>query len=153
SYLGVMGAAMLITGMVSSRIGSKATLLLGLALIVIFSALAGMSNSIRAIVWFRAGWGLGNALFVATALATIVNAASGGVAQAITLYEAALGIGIASGPLIGGVLGELSWRGPFYGVAALMTLALVLVALALPKMPRPQRATSLADPFLALRHR
>ena len=93
---------MLITGAVSSRIGAKRTLLIGLALIVVFSALAGSSGSDRPIVGFRAGWGLGNALFIATALATIVGAASGGAAAAIILYEAALGLGIAVGPLVGG---------------------------------------------------
>ena len=52
------------------------------------------------------------ALFIATALATIVNAASGSVKQAIILYEAALGVGIATGPLLGGWLGGISWRWP-----------------------------------------
>ena len=75
-----------------------------------FSALAGSSDTIGAIVGFRAGWGLGNALFIATALATIVIAASGSVAQAIILFEAALGLGIAAGPLVGGQLGSISWR-------------------------------------------
>ena len=32
-------------------------------------------------------------------------------------------MGIATGPLLGGILGEVSWRGPFYGVAALMAIA------------------------------
>ena len=102
SYMVVTGVAMLITGVVSSRIGAKRTLLGGLVVIIVFSALAGSSSTIGEIVGFRAGWGLGNALFIATALATIVGAASGGVAQAIILYEAALGIGIATGPLVGG---------------------------------------------------
>jgi ACDE family multidrug resistance protein len=42
----------------------------------------------------------------------IVGAASGGVGGAIMLYEAALGLGIASGPLVGGVLGGISRRAP-----------------------------------------
>jgi predicted MFS family arabinose efflux permease len=153
SYMAVTGVAMLITGVVASRIGPKATLMTGLACIVAFSALAGVSDTIGAIVGFRAGWGLGNALFIATALATIVGAASGGVASAIILYEAALGIGIAAGPLVGGLLGSISWRGPFFGVAALMSVAFVLITVLLPALPRPERATTLADPFRALRHR
>ena len=36
SYMAVMGVAMLITGVVSSRIGAKRTLLLGLGLIIVF---------------------------------------------------------------------------------------------------------------------
>lgn len=153
SYMAVMGVAMLVTGVVSSRIGPKRTLLLGLVIIIAGAGLAGMSDTVMQIVGWRALWGLGNALFIATALATIVNSAKGSVAQAIILYEAALGLGIAIGPLVGGVLGSISWRGPFFGVSALMAFALVITAFLLPATPRAERATTLADPFRALRHR
>ncbi|SCX03201.1 MFS transporter [Mycolicibacterium fluoranthenivorans] len=153
SYMAVMGVAMLITGVVSSRIGPKRTLLVGLVIIIAGAGLAGMSDTVMQIVGWRALWGLGNALFIATALATIVSSAKGSVAQAIILYEAALGLGIAVGPLVGGVLGSISWRGPFFGVSALMAVALVVTIFLLPATPRPERATSLADPFRALRHR
>ena len=121
----------------SSPAGSapKRTLLVGLALIVIFAALAGASDSVGMIIGFRAGWGLGNALFISTALATIVGAASGGADSAIILYEAALGLGIAIGPLLGGALGGISWRGPFFGTAVLMAIG--LVAIADPARPKP----------------
>jgi ACDE family multidrug resistance protein len=152
SYFAVTGVAMLVTGFVSSRIGARRTLLAGLALVVAFSALAGSSSSIAEIVGFRAGWGLGNALFIATALAVIVGAASGGVAGAIILYEAALGLGIASGPLLGGLLGDISWRGPFFGTAALMAVGFVAIFTLLEPTPPPARRVGLADPLKALRH-
>src|SRR4051794_34854240 len=97
SYLLVTAVAMLGTGWVSSRLGAKRTLLAGLTIIVVFSGLAGSSDTVNQIVGFRAGWGLGNALFIATSLAVIVASASGGFAGAIVLYEAALGLGIAAG--------------------------------------------------------
>jgi MFS family permease len=153
SYLVVTAVAMIVVGAVSSRIGAKRTLVLGLALIVVFSALAGMSGSISGIVGFRAGWGLGNALFIATSLAVIVASASGGFAGAIILYETALGLGIAVGPLLGGELGSISWRGPFFGVAVLMTISLIATALFVPELPRPERRASVLDPLKALRHR
>jgi len=153
SYMAVMGVAMLITGVVSSRIGAKRTLLIGLVIIIVGAGLAGSSGSISAIVGWRALWGLGNALFVATALATIVSSARGSVAQAIILYEAALGLGIAVGPLVGGVLGGISWRGPFFGVSVLMSIGLVVTAFLLPATPPSGHPTSILDPFRALRHR
>lgn len=153
SYMAVTGLAMLVTGWVSSRIGAKRTLLAGLALVVVFATLAGASSGIGEIVGFRAGWGLGNALFIATALATIVGAASGGVASAIILYEAALGVGIASGPLLGGLLGNLSWRAPFFGTAALMAAGFVAILVLLPPTPRPATTVAALDPIRALRHR
>ena len=153
SYLIVTAAAMLVVGWVSSRIGAKRTLVVGLILIVVFAALAGTSNSIGGIVALRAGWGLGNALFIATSLAVIVASASGGFAGAIILYETALGLGIAVGPLLGGELGSISWRGPFFGVAVLMFVALVATVAFVPDLPRPEHKTSLTAPLKALRHR
>lgn len=150
SYLVVTGLAMLVTSWISSRIGAKATLLIGLGLIVVFALLCALSGSVDAVIGFRAGWGLGNALFISTALATIVGAASGGSSAAIVLYEAALGLGIAVGPLLGGILGEASWRGPFFGVVALMAVAFVAV-LVLLRGPSPARSPiPFSAPFRAL---
>ncbi len=153
SYLVVTAVAMLVVGWVSSRLGAKRTLVIGLSIIVVFSALAGTSGSIGGIVGFRAGWGLGNALFIATSLAVIVASATGGFAGAIILYETALGLGIAVGPLLGGELGSISWRGPFFGVAVLMFIALIATVLFVPALPTPTHTTSLTAPLKALRHR
>ncbi len=79
--------------------------------------------------------------------------ASGGFAGAIILYEAALGVGIALGPLLGGELGSISWRGPFYGVCALMALALIATLVLLPPTPAPERKQSISEPIKALKHR
>jgi MFS transporter, ACDE family, multidrug resistance protein len=155
SYFAITGLSMLVTSAVASRIGAKRTLLAGLFLIVVFAGLAGASNSIGAIVGLRAGWGLGNALFIATALSVIIGSASGGVAGAVMLYEAALGLGISVGPLLGGELGSISWRGPFFGVAVLMTIAFAATALFLDRSPKPapHERISVLDPLRALRHR
>jgi MFS transporter, ACDE family, multidrug resistance protein len=158
SYLLVTGLAMLGTSWVSSRIGPKKTLVIGLGIIVVFAAAAGLSQNVESIIGFRAGWGLGNALFISTALATIVGAAAGGSGSAIILYEAALGLGIAIGPLLGGLLGHLSWRGPFFGTAALMAVGVVAIIAFLNDDPEPADAaaarpepTPLSAPLRALR--
>ncbi|MFF8584831.1 MFS transporter [Streptomyces althioticus] len=152
SYFLITALAMLVTGFVSSRIGGRKTLLLGLALVVVFAGLSGTSGSVGELVGFRAGWGLGNALFVSTALAVIVGAAAGGSAAAILLYESALGLGMACGPLVGALLGDASWRYPFFGTAALMAVGFVCIAAFLKEQPRPARKTSLLDPVKALGH-
>ena len=155
SYFAFTGLSMLVSSVVASRIGTKRTLLCGLVLIIVFSALAGASGSVGAIVGLRAGWGLGNALFIATALSVIVGSASGGVAGAVMIYEAALGFGISLGPLLGGELGGISWRGPFFGVAVLMSIGLVSIARFLPRTPAPPREerVSVLEPLRAVRHR
>ncbi|MFJ2214874.1 MFS transporter [Streptomyces sp. NPDC101062] len=152
SYFLITAVTMLLTGWVSSRIGGRKTLLMGLALVVVFAGLSGTSSSVAELVGFRAGWGLGNALFVSTALAVIVGAAAGGSSAAILLYESALGLGMACGPLLGALLGDASWRYPFFGTAALMAIGFVCITAFLKEQPRPARKTSLLDPIRALGH-
>ncbi len=153
SYFAVTAAMMLVTGFVSSRLGGRGTLLLGAALIAVFAGLSGTATSVGGLVAYRAGWGLGNALFVATALSVIVRAAHGGTMTAILLYEAALGLGISIGPLIGAALGGLSWRYPFYGTSALMVIGFIAVAAFLPAQPKAPVKSRLIDPLKALAHR
>ncbi|MFI2238997.1 MFS transporter [Streptomyces chrestomyceticus] len=152
SYFLITAVAMLVTGFVSSRIGGRKTLLAGLALVVVFAALSGTSSSVGELVGFRAGWGLGNALFVSTSLAVIVGAAAGGSAAAILLYESALGLGMACGPLLGAVLGDMKWRYPFFGTAVLMAVGFIAITVFLKEQPRPARKTSVLDPIKALGH-
>lgn len=158
SYNAVMAVMMLITGVIQSRLGMKGTLLAGIVIIAMFAALGGASNGIWALIGLRGGWGLGNSLFVATSLTAIVSLSTGSVARAIILYEAAIGLGISVGPLIGGELGSISWRGPFFGVAVLMVIAFISLAFTMPKAKKPSASAgrpkaSLADPFRALKHR
>ncbi|MCL2782737.1 MAG: MFS transporter [Propionibacteriaceae bacterium] len=152
TYLALTGVAMFFTSWVSSRIGTKKTLLIGLALVVVFASVCGLAPSVNQIIGFRAGWGIGNALFVSTALAAMVSAAAGGSANAIVLYEAALGIGLAFGPLAGGLLGSITWRVPFFGTATLMAIGLIAIAILLHSghnvHPMPVRVSA---PFKALR--
>ncbi|MGA6163009.1 MFS transporter [Amycolatopsis magusensis] len=153
SYLGVQVVAMLFTGAMSARFGAKRTVLTGLTLIVVATALCAAAGSIEQLVGLRAVWGLGNAFFIATALSVIVGAAAGGQAGAILLYEAALGVGLSVGPLLGALLGNISWRGPFLGTAVLMAGALVLCSIFLRNDKDEQRPrVRLLDPIRALRH-
>jgi predicted MFS family arabinose efflux permease len=57
------------------------------------------------------------------------------------------------GPLVGGELGSISWRGPFFGVSVLMGIALIATLVLLPKTPKPAHRSKLSEPIRALRHR
>ncbi|WP_206516751.1 MFS transporter [Brachybacterium saurashtrense] len=151
SYLVVTAIAMFFTSWFASRAGVKRTLLVGLALVVVFAALAATAGSVGEIIGLRAGWGLGNALFISTALAAIVGATTGPSAGAIILYETALGIGLAIGPLLGGLLGSVSWRAPFAGTAVLMGVGFLAITLLLQREQRPARVSPLAS-LRALAH-
>lgn len=158
SYNAVMAVAMLITGAISSRLGIKWTLIMGVVVIALFSAAGGLSNNIWALVGLRGGWGLGNSLFVATSLAAIVSLSNSSPGRSVIFYEAAIGLGISVGPLLGGWLGGISWRGPFLGVATLMVVAFTALMVLMPSASKltsgtPKKMTSLGDPFRALKHR
>lgn len=151
SYFLVTSVMMLFNGFVASRLGGRGTLLLGAGLIVVFAALAGTSNSVTELVLYRGGWGLGNAFFVVTALSMIVASARGGAETAVLLYEAAIGLGLSAGPLIGAALGTQSWRYPFFGTATLMAIGLLAVLFFLKPQPKP-RPVALTAPIRALGH-
>lgn len=155
SYLFITAIAMLFTSWIASRMGTRTTLLVGLALIIVFAGLAAAGTSVDEIIALRGGWGLGNALFISTALAAIVGASAGSSAGAIMLYETALGIGMAFGPLLGGLLGSWTWRAPFAGTAVLMALGFIAIMALLPRSaakPAPVEPTAalraLGDPAL-----
>lgn len=153
SYIAVMALAMLLSGVLATRLGGRRTMLTGLFLVVVFALLSGQSQGIKMLAAMRAGWGLGNALFTSTALSIIVGASTGSLASSITLYEAALGLGIASGPLLGGFLGTFSWRYPFFGTAALMLAAFLATFFTVKEPERREPPRSARDLFVALKHK
>lgn len=149
TYLIVTAIVMFFASWVSSRIGRKATLMIGLGIVVAFAALCGLAGNVNVIIGFRGGWGVGNALFVSTALATVLGA-SAEPRRAIMLYEGALGAGMALGPLVGGLLGGISWRGPFFGTAVLMAIGLIAITIFVPYRPAQGTPRPVSAPFQAL---
>lgn len=152
SYMLVTGIIMLFTGFISTRIGSKRTISIGLIIIVLFAALAGRSQTISQLISLRAGWGFGNALFLSTALTAIVSVMPEKTEQAIMLYEGSMGIGMAVGPLVGGALGSFSWRFPFYGVAILMFVAAMTIVFLLEPIAKPVKKARFFAGAVALKN-
>jgi ACDE family multidrug resistance protein len=67
-----------------------------------------------------------------------------------------MGLGLVDpSPLVGGELGGISWRGPFFGVAVLMAIGFVSIARFLAGTPPPpaRERVSVPEPLRALRHR
>lgn len=152
TYIGVMAVTMLISGVLSTRLGGRRVMLMGLGLVSVSAFLSGHADGITMLAAVRGFWGFGNAMFTSTALAIIVGASSGTVAESITLYEAALGLGIASGPLLGGYLGSVSWRDPFFGTSALMALAFLATFATVRDTGAKERPRTMGDMLHALGH-
>ncbi|WP_099221248.1 MFS transporter [Listeria costaricensis] len=136
SYIFTMAVMMIPIGIVASKVGDKRLIVTGLFVVTVFALLCGFSNSIGALSIFRAGWGFGNSMFLATAMTMLIGLSST-PGHAIGLYESAMGLGMAFGPLVGGILGNFSWRYPFYATACLIFLAGLLILL---KVKEPKKA-------------
>ncbi|RLQ93185.1 MFS transporter [Falsibacillus albus] len=126
AYIFTMAFMMIPSGIFASRFGDKRMMTIGLVIVTIFALLCGLANGIPQLSIFRAGWGLGNSMFFATAM-TLLIALSSNPQQAVGLYEAAIGLGMAAGPLVGGILGGISWRYPFIATSILIFIAFLLV--------------------------
>ncbi|WP_426997084.1 MFS transporter [Pseudarthrobacter sp. N5] len=150
SYLVVTAVVMFFTSWLSSRIGTRNTMLIGLAVIAAAAVGCALAVNIDGIIAFRALWGLGNAMFLSTALASIIAASGGTAGQAIILYEAALGLGLAVGPLVGGLLGEISWIVPFWGTATLVAIGFVAIIALVRGAGKSQEKSHVSAPFKAL---
>lgn len=150
SYLAVTAVMMFVTSWLSSRIGTRTTMLIGLGVIVVAAIACALSTDITALITARAVWGLGNALFLSTALAAIIQSSGGRSEHAVILYEAALGLGLAVGPLLGGLLGEVSWLLPFWGTATLLAVGFVAVITMVRGAGRPVERTQFSAAFRAL---
>jgi MFS transporter, ACDE family, multidrug resistance protein len=138
AYIFTMAIMMIPAGLFAAKLGDKKLMVTGLAIVTVFSFLCAISNSIGALSGFRAGWGLGNALFFATAM-TLLIALSSDASGAIGMYEAAIGLGMAAGPLVGGILGGISWRYPFFVTSILILLAFILVSFFVKQPPLKQK--------------
>lgn len=157
SYNLVMAIGSLITGVISTRLGLKRALLVGIVIIGAFATIAGFATNIWTIIGLRGIWALGSSLFFATGLTAMVVLVGVSRARSIILFEAAVGIGVAAGPLIGGILGQFSWRYPFIGIGVMMTVVFLLLFFKLPNVKEDigeeKSGTSLLDPFRAMKHR
>lgn len=131
AYIFTMALMMIPSGLAAVKFGDKKMMVTGLGAVAVFALLCGASDTIFELSLFRSGWGLGNSMFFATGM-TLLIALSGEVSKAVGLYEAAIGLGMAGGPLVGGILGGLSWRYPFFATGLFIFTAFLLVIFLVP---------------------
>src|SRR5690606_33283805 len=139
AYIAVMAVGMIPAVMATSGFGYKKILATGVSLVAVAAVLAALSGNIVQLAVLRGLWGLGNAMFFATAMVLLVALARDRE-WVVGLFETCVGLGFAVGPLLGGLLGHLSWRVPFFVCGALMLVALVVSATRL-KDPAERPAT------------
>ncbi|ROS78651.1 MFS transporter [Cellulomonas sp. PhB143] len=127
AYIAVMALGMIPAVVATGKFGYKKILVAGVSLVAVAAVLASLSGNILELAVLRGFWGLGNAMFFATAMVLLVSLASDRE-WVVGLFETCVGLGFAVGPLLGGLFGKISWRVPFLLCGLFMVVALIVSA-------------------------
>ena len=135
SYVMVFAGLLLVAGSVADRIGRKRTFLAGLLLFAAGSTWAAFSGSVGMLIAARASMGIGGALIMPSTLSIITQmfAEPGERQRAIGFWAGTSGLGIALGPIIGGLLLAHFWWGSVFLIN--VPIAFAGLALAIPLVP------------------
>jgi EmrB/QacA subfamily drug resistance transporter len=143
AYVLVFAGLLLTTGSLSDRFGRKGALQLGIVLFGFGSVAAVMSTSATQLILTRAFMGIGGALIMPSTLSILTNVfrdpAERG--RAIAVWAGFSGLGVAIGPITGGLLlKHFSWHSVFWVNLPIGAVALVLGALVVPTSRDPRHA-------------
>ena len=151
SYTIIFACLLLTSGSLGDRYGRRRALMFGLLWFGVFSALASRAGSPTQLILARGCMGIGGAFIFPTTLSILTNTFRDPRerARAIGIWAGVSGIGIALGPLAGGVLVEhFGWGSVFLVNLPICTAALILAAFFVPNSSA--RDESPLDPIGAL---
>ncbi len=145
AYLLVLTALLVPAGRWSDRVGRKLMYLYGFVVFAVSSAACGLAPSLGALIALRVVQAAGAALLQANSVALVVTSVPPRTRRAaLGVQAAAQAVGLASGPVIGGLLvAAAGWRWVFFLNVPVGALAVVAGVYLLP------RTRGLAGPPLA----
>jgi EmrB/QacA subfamily drug resistance transporter len=116
AYALTLAALILTAGSLADRYGRRLLFAVGVAIFTTASFLCGISTTVATLDAARALQGVGGAALFATALALIGAEYEGAErGRAIALWGSTIGLAVAAGPLLGGILTDsLGWRWIFF---------------------------------------
>jgi len=155
AYLVVLTCMLLFSGSVADRLGRKRILVSGLGVFVFGSFLCGLSPSDTWLIGFRALQAAGGSMMIPVAFAIITNlyTAMGERARALGWWATASAIGIASGPVLGGVLVDhFGWPSIFWVniPVGLACIALTVAIVPESRAPQPRRFDPLGQSLVVV---
>ena len=123
-------AVLLLTGSrLADQFGRKKIFLIGIIFFTITSLLAALSPTVEALIFFRVLQGLSGALLVPVSMPLIIDLfPSSKSGLIIGVWGGVAGIAAASGPALGGIIGEyLNWQWIFFINIPIGIVAIVLI--------------------------
>ena len=135
AYALVIASFLLVSGTLADRFGRKRVFLTGTSIFITGSLLCGFAPTDLWLIAFRMVQAVGGSMMTPVALAIVTNIFTEPKerARAIGWWAAVSGVGLAAGPLLGGILiGTLGWRSIFW---VNVPIGLVLIALTIIFVP------------------
>ncbi|MBT2368237.1 MFS transporter [Streptomyces sp. ISL-10] len=145
AYTLVLASLLMLAGSTADRIGRRRVFQAGLVLFTLGSLLCSLAPSLELLVAFRMVQAVGGAMLNPVAMSIITNTFTDPRerARAIGVWGGVVGISMAAGPLVGGLLVDtVGWRSIFWVNLPVGLAALVLTWRYVPesRAPRPRRA-------------
>ncbi|MEW9699722.1 MDR family MFS transporter [Paenibacillus sp. SI8] len=124
-----------IAGKLADLIGRRVIYVTGLIIFIGASALCGMAQNMTELIWFRGLQGIGGGIMMPMAMIIIGDLFTGKQrAKWQGVFGAIFGLSTVIGPQVGGwIVDSLNWRWVFYINLPVGILAVILIAIALPK--------------------
>ncbi len=141
SYSLVLASLLVLSGSTADRVGRRRTFQVGLALFTLGSLLCSLAPSLAALVVFRMLQAIGGSMLNPVAMSIITNTFTERAerARAIGIWGGVVGLSMALGPAVGGVLvSAVGWRSIFWINIPVGIAAIVLTALFVPESRAPR---------------
>ena len=143
-------------GNLSDRYGRRIILLASVGTLALDFFIMGMAQTVGVLFLGRAMAGMSSATFSTTNAYIADTTAEEDRGRAFGMVGAAFGIGFTLGPAIGGLLGDIHTRLPFFAAGGLCILNFIYGLFVLPESLKPENRRPFdirrANPFGALKH-